>query len=478
MWLDAKSQRRKVIDAAIEVAAYLYKNDNLRIDQRLKVISMCLPSLFSLSAPLIDWSEPDLKLLTAAWVRAYKNAWNLGKSTANCLFTFPRDRGGLQVKLTLGTLFTSVCGNLERFGHFDDGTRQMLALCYQEALQENGCLHLLRLQDASQHLSWKAASTNEVTFACYLANKLDIWVEWDSFHPDLIASAPDATLSTLACQVKLTLLIQVEGVMPTATCLKTGLDSTLTIQVGDRQHSIHLDGQARNPGLPSLRECISRSYGQARWLYEITGMATDPESDEWADGVKTIRIPQHFGIGIGTSRHGPPHCSPTNGSALVGELITHIDSIPTATMNHCELHRALQGPEYTSVSVGVAELQGNAQTISVLTSPPRTSQIRWARAVKPLRDRRRELEKTIRGLTKDEEIECASLSVGEAAFVRLLPKLRAYGFHTFDIFLDLILRSPERSFPVRYSAMRTRQTPCCLPNGWTNCRMWRAMSLT
>jgi len=54
MCLDAKSQRRKVIDSAIKVAAYLYKNDNLRIDQRLKVTSMCLPSLFSFSAPLID----------------------------------------------------------------------------------------------------------------------------------------------------------------------------------------------------------------------------------------------------------------------------------------------------------------------------------------------------------------------------------------------------------------------------------------
>ena len=47
MWLDSKSQRRKVIDAAIEVSAYLYKNDNLRIDHRLKVISMRLPSLYS-----------------------------------------------------------------------------------------------------------------------------------------------------------------------------------------------------------------------------------------------------------------------------------------------------------------------------------------------------------------------------------------------------------------------------------------------
>jgi len=53
----------------------------------------------------------------------------------------------------------------------------MLSICYQEALQENGCLDLLELQDASQHLSWKAASTSEVTFACYLANKLDIRVE-------------------------------------------------------------------------------------------------------------------------------------------------------------------------------------------------------------------------------------------------------------------------------------------------------------
>jgi hypothetical protein len=50
----------------------------------------------------------------------------------------------------------------------------MLALCYQEALQENRCLDLLELQDASQHLSWKVASTNEVTFTCYLANPLDI----------------------------------------------------------------------------------------------------------------------------------------------------------------------------------------------------------------------------------------------------------------------------------------------------------------
>jgi len=39
--------------------------------------------------------------------------------------------------------------------------------------------------------------------------------------------------------------------------------------------------------------------------------------------------------------------------------------------------------------------------------------------VKLLTDRRRELKKTIRGLTKDEEKEFASLSLGEAAFVSM-----------------------------------------------------------
>jgi len=104
-------------------------------------------------------------------------------------------------------------------------------------------------------------------------------------------------------------------------------------------------------------------------------------------------------------------------------------------MNHSELHRALQGPEYTSDSLGIADPQGDAQTISALRTPRKTFQISWARAVKPLRDRQRELEKTTRGLTKDKEKECASLSVGVAAFVRLWPKLRAHGFHTFDTIL-------------------------------------------
>ena len=90
MWLDSSAHRRKVIDGAIKVADYLHKNEDLRIDQALKVISMCLPSLFAFSAHLIRWPKADFKALTSIWLRAYTNAWNIGRSTAACLLLFPK----------------------------------------------------------------------------------------------------------------------------------------------------------------------------------------------------------------------------------------------------------------------------------------------------------------------------------------------------------------------------------------------------
>ena len=71
MWSEAEVQRRKVINDAIELTSYLYRNDNLRIDQSLKLIGVCLPSLFSFSAPLIKWPEKDIKTLTAVWIQVH-----------------------------------------------------------------------------------------------------------------------------------------------------------------------------------------------------------------------------------------------------------------------------------------------------------------------------------------------------------------------------------------------------------------------
>jgi len=72
------------------------------------------------------------------------------------------------VKLPLVTLFDSMWGNLEKCHQFDDGTRQMMKPAYQEALTDNACPNLLKLQKEAG-LLWNKAGENEFTSACHLA---------------------------------------------------------------------------------------------------------------------------------------------------------------------------------------------------------------------------------------------------------------------------------------------------------------------
>jgi len=85
-----------------------------------------LPHVPLCTAAFFQWLEADFKILTAIWLRAYKNSWNIGRSTAACLLIFPRGNGGLQVKLPLVTLFDYTWSNLERCHQFDDNTRQIM----------------------------------------------------------------------------------------------------------------------------------------------------------------------------------------------------------------------------------------------------------------------------------------------------------------------------------------------------------------
>jgi hypothetical protein len=82
-------------------------------------------------------------------------------------------------------------GNLERChrDQFDDGTRKMMKLACQEALTDNACSNLLELQKEAGLLSWNKAGENGFIFACHLANKLEIEVQWDPFNEYTISAA-------------------------------------------------------------------------------------------------------------------------------------------------------------------------------------------------------------------------------------------------------------------------------------------------
>jgi len=138
----------------------------------------------------------------------------------------------------------------------------MMKLAYHEALTDNACSNLLELQKEAGLLSWNKAGKNEFTFACHLANKLEIEVLWEPFNEYTISSTPNITLATLFSKAGLQLKIQIRGEQVSVKCLSIEAAGFITTTTGQgRLHSLQIDGQSSSLGLPSLREAINTTYG-------------------------------------------------------------------------------------------------------------------------------------------------------------------------------------------------------------------------
>ena len=74
--------------------------------------------------------------------RCNKEAWQMSPNTSTALFTFPKDLGGLQIKLLRVILCSAMWGHLTRCCQFDDGTRQLAEITYKDALEKYGCLDM------------------------------------------------------------------------------------------------------------------------------------------------------------------------------------------------------------------------------------------------------------------------------------------------------------------------------------------------
>ena len=98
----------------------------------------------------------------------------MSPNTSTALFTFPKDLGGLQIKLPRAILCLAMWGRCE----FDDGTRQLAEITYMDALEKYGCLDMEDLQFEAEFLTWDQASQNSFTFACHLTSTVGIRVSW------------------------------------------------------------------------------------------------------------------------------------------------------------------------------------------------------------------------------------------------------------------------------------------------------------
>ena len=107
----------------------------------------------------------------------------MSPNMSTALFTFPKDLGGLQIKLPRAILCSAMWGHLTRCCQFDDGTRQLAEITYKDALVKYGCLDMEDLQYEAEFLTWDQASQNSFTFACHLTSAIGIRVSWDPFNP-------------------------------------------------------------------------------------------------------------------------------------------------------------------------------------------------------------------------------------------------------------------------------------------------------
>ena len=85
-------------------------------------------------------------------------------NTSTALFTFPKDLGGLQIKMPRAVICSATWGHLIRCCQFDDGTRQLAEISYKDALEQHGCLDMEDLQIEAEFSTWDQASQNSFTF--------------------------------------------------------------------------------------------------------------------------------------------------------------------------------------------------------------------------------------------------------------------------------------------------------------------------
>jgi len=357
-----------------------------------------------------------------------------------------------------------------------------MRLAYQEALTDNACSNLLELQK----VSWNKAGENEFTFACYIANKLEIEVVWEPFNEYTISSTPNITLATLYIKVGLQLSVQILGEEVSVKCLSIEAPGFI---VTTTDHSLQIDGQSRSPGHPSLRESITTTYGVVVWLAQLPDFPSarpnedkidhrpaegteGTESGDNSDEVINLTSPNERGSdvdeGISDDKQGNPDMllkgwtrlktnrlndgshrviklaiaspSATSGDVQMGEEFNHVDDIEVSNLPMESIDVLLSGPPDSKVRLHLISLRGVGRDVflnRIAWDKPSTS---WSRAVYPLRMRRQELDKFIfpfdcqvaPARSEAEKLELLQLQEGETVFLKVRKILMSGIFHTFD----------------------------------------------
>jgi len=261
-----------------------------------------------------------------------------------------------------------------------------------------------------------------------------------------------------------------------------GFITTTTDQ--DKLRSLQIDGQAHSPGLPSLREAITTTYGAAVWLSQLPGLQSARSADDVVDdrqdqggssgedsdkvtnltlpddqdedeemsdeepgspymptkgwiGLRTVRLNDGSHRVIRLTRGSPPA---TSGDIQIGEGPTCIDDIEVSNLPTESIEILLSGLPDSNVRLHLISLGGVDRDVFLTRVTWDKPSISWSRAILPLRIRRRELERPKPPLngpafpvrSESEELELIQLQQGEAVYLKVRKMLITNNFLTFD----------------------------------------------
>jgi len=176
-------------------------------------------------------------------------------------FTFPKDQGGLQIKMPRTIKCSAAWGHLTQCCQLDDGTRQLAEITYKDALEKHGYLDMEDLQFEVEFWTWDQASQNSFTFACHLTSTTEIQVSWDPFNPDWIASAANANLTQVMIKHQHPIHIQLKNEQKWAKVVEVKDEERLVTMRTDTRDTFMMkkEGQDTTTGYPALREAIQRT---------------------------------------------------------------------------------------------------------------------------------------------------------------------------------------------------------------------------
>jgi len=224
----------------------------------------------------------------------------MSPNTSTALFTFPKDRGGFQMKMPRAIICSATWGHLTRCCQFDDGTRQLAEITYKDALEQHGCLDMEDLQFEAEFLSWDQASQNSFTFACHLTSTIGIRVSWDPFNPDWIASATNTDLAQIMIDTQHLIHIQLNNGQKWAKVVGTREEGKIVEMqtVNGETFIMKTEGQDTTSGYATLREAIQRNsptlvrisqLTEPNRVYGLEERRQGKKMIEWAQAIYPLR---------------------------------------------------------------------------------------------------------------------------------------------------------------------------------------------